>query len=89
MDFRLTQYTGLEQDPNHERYALEYGPILMAYVSMKGQKENIRLSVRPEELTKSLKAVTEKPLHFSVSGYHDFEYMPYLEVQDESFTCFP
>lgn len=89
MDFRMTQYTGLEQDPKHERYALEYGPILMAYVNMKGQKEDMRLPVSPENLIKSLKAVPDKPLHFTVNGKNDFEYMPYLEVKDESFTCFP
>jgi hypothetical protein len=61
----------------------------MAYVSMKGQTENIMLSVSKEKLIKSLKTVEGKPLHFTVNGNNDFEYMPYLEVQDESFTCFP
>jgi DUF1680 family protein len=89
MDFRMTKYAGLEQDAKHERYALEYGPILMAYVSMKGQKENIMLPVSPEKLIKDLKAVADKPLHFTVNDNNDFEYMPYLEIQDESFTCFP
>jgi uncharacterized protein len=89
MKFRMTRYEGAENDSSHERYALEYGPILMAYVSMKGQKENLMLSTKPEELIKSLKTVAGKPLHFTVKGNTDFEYMPYLEVQDESFTCYP
>ena len=89
MAFRMTRYTGEEHDPGHERYALEYGPVLMAYVSMKGQKENLMLPVSPEKLIKSLKTVAGKPLHFTVNGNNDFEYMPYLEVQDEPFTCFP
>ncbi len=89
MDFRMTKYTGEEHDPNHEHYALEYGPILMAYVSMKGQTENLMLPVSPEKLIKSLKRISGKPLHFTINGNTDFEYMPYLEVQDESFTCFP
>lgn len=89
MNFRLTKYTGAERDPNHERYALEYGPILMAYVNMKGQKENLTLPIIPEKLIKSIKTVEGKPLHFTVNGNNDFEYMPYLEVQDEPFTCFP
>ncbi|MDP3003231.1 MAG: glycoside hydrolase family 127 protein [Bacteroidales bacterium] len=89
MSFRMTKYEGEEHDPKHERYALEYGPILMAYVSMKGQKENLMLPTSPEKLIKSLKTVAGKPLHFTVNGNNDFEYMPYLEVQDEPFTCFP
>ena len=89
MNFRMTKYEGEERDPNHERYALEYGPILMAYVSMKGQTENIMLSVSPDKLIKSLKTVEGKPMHFTVNGNNDFEYIPYLEVKDEPFTCFP
>ncbi len=89
MNFRMTKYTGAERDPNHERYALEYGPLLMAYVNMKGQKENLMLPISPEKLIKSLEAVPGKPLHFTINGNSDFEYMPYLEVQDEPFTCFP
>ena len=30
MTFRLTRYTGMDKIPGHERYALEYGPILLA-----------------------------------------------------------
>jgi uncharacterized protein len=89
MQFRMTKYNGEEQDPRHERYALEYGPILMAYVSMKGQKESLMLQTSPDKLIKSLKTIAGKPLHFTVNGNTDFEYMPYLEIQDESFTCFP
>ena len=89
MNFRMTKYDGEERDLNHKRYALEYGPLLMAYVSMKGQPGNIMLTISPDKLIKSLKAVDGKPLHFTVNGNSDFEYMPYFEVQDEQFTCFP
>jgi DUF1680 family protein len=89
MGFRMTRYTGEERDPAHERYALEYGPILMAYVNINGQNENLTLQISAEKLIKSLKAVDGKPLHFISNGNRSFEYMPYFEVQDESFTCFP
>ncbi|MCL4484331.1 MAG: glycoside hydrolase family 127 protein [Bacteroidetes bacterium] len=89
MNFRMTKYTGEEIDPNHDRYALEYGPILMAYVSMKEETKNIMLPISSTKLIKSLKPVEGKPLHFTVNGNSDFEYMPYLEVQNEPFTCFP
>ena len=89
MDYKMTKYTGLEQSPNHERYALEYGPILMAYVSMQGRTSNIMLPVSPDKLISSLKPVPDKPLHFTVNETNDFEYMPYFEVQYGSFSCFP
>lgn len=87
MKFIMTKYQGVEKE-YIESYALEYGPILMAYVNMKGEKENLKSQVAPEKLVKSLKPITGKPLHFTVSGNTDFEYMPYFEVQDEPFTCF-
>jgi DUF1680 family protein len=89
MSFRMTRYAGEEKEYLDGRYALEYGPILMAYVSMNGEKKDIRLPVAPEKLVKSLRPVAGKPLHFTVAGVRDFEYMPYMEVQDESFTCYP
>jgi uncharacterized protein len=89
IDFKMTKYEGGERDPNNEKYALEYGPILMAFVNMKEQKKDLAIPTNPEKLIKSLKPVAGKPLHFSVNGNTDFEYMPYLEVQDEQFSCFP
>ena len=56
---------------------------------MKGQKENLMLLTTHEKLIKSLKPVAGKPLHFIINGNPDFEYMPYLEIQDEPFTCYP
>ncbi len=89
MDFKITKYTGQETEAGYERYALEYGPILMAYVSLKEQKDRIILPSGPDRLIKNLTPVTGKPLHFRVSGNSDFEYMPYLEVQEEQFSCYP
>jgi DUF1680 family protein len=89
MGFKITKYTGEEQFPDRDRYALEYGPILMAYVNLKGEKDNLALNVDNKKLIKSLKPVPGKPLHFTVNGAVDFVYMPYFEVQDEPFSCFP
>ena len=88
MKFKMTEYVGDEK--NYQgRYGLEYGPVLMAYVSMNGPKDKIRLKTNTEKLIKSLKPKSDKPLHFTINGDTDFEYMPYFEIQDESFTCFP
>lgn len=89
MDFKLTKYTGEEQFPDRDRFALEYGPLLMAYVNIKGEKDNLALTADAKKLIKSLKPVEGKPLHYRIDGIANFEYMPYFEVQDEPFTCFP
>jgi DUF1680 family protein len=87
--FTLTRYSGEEKEAGYERYALEYGPVLMAYVNLKDQNGKIVLPVTAEKLVKSLKPVAGKPLHFTSSGQNGFEYMPYFEVQEETFSCYP
>jgi DUF1680 family protein len=87
--FTLTRYSGEEKEAGYEKYALEYGPILMAYVNLKDQHQKIVLPVTAEKLVKSLKPVAGKPLHFTTDGQSGFEYMPYFEVQEETFSCYP
>lgn len=89
MDFKITKYTGLEKGYENNHYAVEYGPILMAMVSVNGKKDNIGVKTDPEKITKLLKPISGKPLHFTIEGNSDFEYWPYFEVQDEPFSCFP
>ena len=89
MDFRMTKYEGEEQIPGHERYALEYGPLLMGYTSKKDPKGELPLPVKPEKLVKQLKPVPDMPLHFTIGNNADCEYVPYYEIQDGPFTCFP
>jgi DUF1680 family protein len=83
MAFRLTPYSGFDRDPDYERYGLEYGPLLMSLVG------GSHLNVAPSNLTGNLSPVPGSPLHFSVSGYSNFKYVPYVHIQDETFTSFP
>ena len=87
-DFRLTLYEGKEPGFEHDHYALEYGPILMAAVGVKGKKE-IEIKADAQTLTDKLRPVEGKPLHFAVEGDEEIEYWPYFEVKDETFSCFP
>jgi uncharacterized protein len=89
MKFTVTKYSGEEKEDGYDRYALEYGPLLMAYVNLKDQNEKIILPVNPEKLVKSLKLLPGKPLHYTADEKSDFEYMPYFEVQEEIFSCYP
>ena len=38
MDFKLTRYTGVDKIAGHERYALEYGPVLLAILGSVGRQ---------------------------------------------------
>ena len=89
MDFHLTRYVGMDPGFGQERYALEYGPILMALVGPVGGGRNERLNFASEDLVKNLSPIPDQPLHYAVAGHADHRYAPYWQVQDEAFTCYP
>jgi len=88
MGFRLTRYTGLDQIEGHERYALEYGPILMAIEG----SDDARLRAQganAEDLLKQLTPAYGRPLHFEIAGNPDFHYAPYFAIKNDPFTTYP
>ena len=85
---RLTRYEGAEQIAGHRRYALEYGPILLAAVGSADVTFKVE-DVHPEDLLGQLVPKSEEPLHFKVTNNQQIEYMPYWQVKEQPFTCFP
>jgi len=83
MRFRVVRYTELDQHPEHDRYALLYGPVLMALVGAED------LAIPAGKLPGLLKPIADKPLHFSVEGHDGARFMPYWQIGSENFTCFP
>ncbi len=83
MAFRLTRYAGADQDENGDRYALEYGPVLMALLGATG------LDLAADGLLSRLMPREGRPLEFDVAGRPECTYLPYWQVQEEPFTCFP
>jgi DUF1680 family protein len=88
MSFKLTQYTGVDQIAGRERYALEYGPLLMAAVGAAERELVILNAVSPMELVQQLQPGKDQPLHFT-APLMDTMWIPYFEVDTESFSCFP
>jgi uncharacterized protein len=92
----LVRYRGADSIAWHFRYALQYGPILLAVVGPMGVPsrrmpglpegfgEGIRLPVEvcqdPEDFPRWLKPVDGKPLHFTIEGNPNHEVMPYWQV---------
>jgi DUF1680 family protein len=90
MDFKLTRYTGLDKVAGHERYALEYGPVLLAIVGSADARLEVRTGQRHEDLLNQLKPKPNQPLHFTIDGDGAHEYIPYWEVPyQQTFTCYP
>jgi hypothetical protein len=83
MTLRTQVYTGLQQDPAHERHALLYGPVLLALMGAKD------LDIPVAELPGRLQPEEGKPMHFTVKGLEGVRYQPYWPIQKEAFTCFP
>jgi len=84
MSFSMHKYTGLDQDKEYDRYALKYGPILMSLV---GDEDT--LNIPAINLIENLKPISGAPLQFDINGKPDSKYIPYYQVQDEKFTCYP
>jgi DUF1680 family protein len=87
-EFRLSRYTGVDIVPNHPTYGLEYGPILMAMTCEKDFRLTTPGATAEAHLAQ-LKPKDGAPLHFTIDGNPDHEWMPYWEVHGQRFTCFP
>ena len=88
IEFKLTRYEGLDQIEGHHRFALEYGPVLMALI---GSDSAVLAAsgTRPEAVLSRLQQDPFRPLHFNIEGFPQFKYVPYWQVLSEPFTCFP
>jgi len=91
MGFRTMKYTGLDQiEGNYDRYALMYGPVLMALVGdLEGPGGVPQIPVAPEDLPGLLTPGEGDPLTHHIQGYPGYRYIPYWQIDRESFTCFP
>ncbi len=93
---RLTPYRGLSEIDDVDRFALEYGPVLMSYLgSSVGGKAQVDglvipwITKSPADLLAALQPVAGNPLRFSVGGDATKVFAPYFQLQTEPFTCFP
>ncbi len=88
-ELRTVRYTGVDQIPDHERYAILYGPILLAAV---GSPE-IRLrgvdAKHADRLVGLLEPQPGRRLHYTVKNNPGISYMPYWQVDRQPFNCLP
>jgi DUF1680 family protein len=89
MQLKLSRYTGLDKIEGHERFALEYGPILLALIGSDSATLKVPGGRRPEEILKRIKQDPDRPLHFMIDGHPEYKYIPYWQVVTEPFTCYP
>jgi hypothetical protein len=86
---RVSHYTGSDQVAGHTRFSVEYGPILLAAVGGADVTLSLDRGHTVEQLSEYFEPIPGAPLHFSVRGSAGQEFVPYWQVSDEEFTCYP
>ena len=89
IDLRVQQYTGVDQVPGHDRFAILHGPILLAAVGAPQVTLEGVTTERAESLIELLRAKPDQPLHYTVKDNPGIEFMPYWRVDKQPFDCFP
>ena len=86
MRFRVTRYTGGEEIPHKERYAVEFGPLLYAVL---GAPNPLTVRFDPEHPEQWLEPQpgTKRTLKLKDDRIHT--YMAYADIHDEPFDVYP
>jgi len=85
----LREYTGVNQMPGSKRYSLTYGPLLYAAIGSKDGILRVTDGTDAADLLRQLMPKAGAPLHYTVKGNANIVLMPYWQVDEEEFTCFP
>ena len=88
-EVRVKKYTGVDQIAGKTRYSIEYGPVLLAAVGSSKVDLTLDSGHSAEHLAAHLEAVDDKPLHYTVRGNPGIKLIPYWQLADEQFTCYP
>jgi hypothetical protein len=86
---QIKRYNGADQLAGETRYSVEYGPILLAAVGSSKVDLSVGSGHDAEHLANHLEPIAGLPLHFAVRGNPGQKLIPYWQVSDEEFTCYP
>lgn len=78
---RTTLYSGVESIPCKERYAFQYGPLLLAV--LRSDKPEIKCDIN----NPVLRAISKNK--FILKGNNQVEFMAYMDIKDEPLTVYP
>ena len=83
MSMSSTLYTGEDEIEGKDRYALEYGPLLLAAMG----RGKVELSFNTENPDESFERISDTRFKLKNDNFH--EYMTYMDIQDEPLTVYP
>lgn len=88
-EVRVKPYRGEDQVPSKPKYSVEYGPILLALIGSPTSGLALDKGLEASHLARHLEPVAGSPLHFTVRGNAGQKFMPYWQIAEEEFTCYP
>jgi hypothetical protein len=86
---QVKRYRGKDQIAGKTRYSFEYGPVLLAVLGTKTVDFAVTKGQKAEHIAGDLQPVDGASLHFSVPDNPGHKLVPYWEVSEEEFTCYP
>ena len=86
---RVTPYKGADQIADKKRYAIEYGPVLMAALGEGVIDLALAKGSDAESLGRHLESIAGAPLHYTLRENPTRKIVPYFQIADEFFTCYP
>ena len=90
MGMQLTQYAGEDQIAGRWRFALELGPFLMAALGAADTDLLLYGAATPDDILRRLRPDSGNLSHLTLPLiWSEIKFIPYWEVSQESFTCFP
>ena len=82
-ELKITKYEGVNTVPNADRYAVEYGPLLLAFVN--SDRDFGGCIAEVDKLVPD----ASRPLHFSQKDNPSQYFMPYWMISKEPYTVYP
>jgi uncharacterized protein len=86
---RVNRYKGEDQIEGKTRYSVEYGPILLAAVGAANADLLVEKGSAPESLADQIEPIAGSARHFALRGNPGQKLMPYYQISNEKFTCYP
>ena len=86
---RVNRYKGADQIAGKTRYSIEYGPLLLAVLGEGNVDLVLAKGSEAESLGRHLESIAGSPLHYTLRETPARKLMPYYQIVDESFTCYP
>ena len=86
---RVRKYSGSDQVADATRFSVEYGPILLAAIGSSNVTIAMDRDHELKDIAGYLQPIDGEKLQFSVRGNAGLKFVPYWQIVEGEFTCYP